>query len=146
MYALIATQYAKYLGKEIIEYNLGLHTAQPRMDPYGKLKKFVGREYAHLHHIEIFWANCQDDKEVCMRHYMHMTIYFFKIINLFPVQNQILEDENTIVDPRYDVITNLPFPLIDWNEEEVNNLKILTKPVDHRTRQWVDTQITQLKL
>lgn len=73
MYVVLAAQSTEYSKKEIVEYNLDLHTARPRMDPYGKLKKMVERQYAHLPHIEHLWANCQDDKEVRMRAYMRMT-------------------------------------------------------------------------
>lgn len=73
-----------------------------------------------------------------MRHYMRMTTYFIKSIKLFLILDQIVEDENIVIDPRYDVVANLPFPLIDWKEEEVNNLNILTKPVEHRMRQWIN--------
>lgn len=55
-----------------------LYTPRIRMDPYGKLKKMVGKEYSHLHNVEDFWVNYKDDKEVHMRHYMYMTAYFFQ--------------------------------------------------------------------
>lgn len=70
------------------------------MDPYGKLTKMVAAKYSHRHSVEYFWANCKDDNEVRMRHYMHMTVYFVKRFNLFPVLDQVVEDENTIMDPR----------------------------------------------
>lgn len=76
------------------------------MDPYDKLKKVVRIEYAH-------WDNCKDDEEVRMRHYMCMTTYFVKTLNIFPMQDQIVEEENTIVVLRYDVVANLSLPLID---------------------------------
>lgn len=81
-----------------------------------------------------------------MRHYIQMTTQFVKIINLFPVLDQIVEEEDTLVDPRYDVVANFPMPLIDQSEEEVNDLDIVTKLIENRTRQWVDAKIAQLKL
>lgn len=85
----------------------------PWMDLYKKLNKMVGKEYSHLHNVEDFWENYRDDKEVYMRHYMRMTIYFVKTVNLFAVSDKVVEDENTVIDPRYVVIANLPLPIID---------------------------------
>lgn len=80
-----------------------------------------------------------------MRHYMHMIAYFDKIVKSFLVLDQIVEDENTIMDLRYDV-SNLPLPLIDQNEEELNNIDILKEPIENRTREWIYAQIAKLKL
>lgn len=77
---------------------------------------------------------------------MCINTYFVKIVNLFPMLDQIVEDKNTVIDLRFDPIANLPLPLIDWDEEEVNNLDILTKPIEDRTKQWIDEQVAQLKL
>lgn len=69
---------------ELAEYNLELHIDRGGVDPWGKLKKWVGREYAHSPHVKEFWANCKDDK-VWMYHYIRMTVTFLKSINLFQV-------------------------------------------------------------
>lgn len=81
-----------------------------------------------------------------MRHYMCMTAQFVKSIKLFLVPGQIVEEEDTLLDVRFNVVANFSLPLIDWNEEEVNDLEIVTKPIENRTRQWVDAQISQLKI
>lgn len=116
MYELHTSQCAQNSEKELTKYHVRLHTARPRMDPYGHIKKVLGPEYAHLHSIEDFWANCIDDKEVQMRHYMRMTAYFVKRVNLFPVPDQVEEDESTVIDPRYNAVGDLSLPLIDWDE------------------------------
>lgn len=108
------------------------------MDPYGKLRKMVRIEHAHVHNVEDFWANYRDDKEVHKRHYMRMMTYFIKKFNLFPMLDQIVENENIVIDPQYDAITNLLLPLIHWNEEEINDLDILMNPIEARTKEWID--------
>lgn len=85
MYELHTSQCSHNLEMELEEYHLRLHTARPRMDPYGHIKKVLGPEYAHLHSIEDFYANCKDDNELRMRHYMRMAAYFVKRVNLFPI-------------------------------------------------------------
>lgn len=68
-----------------MEYNLRFHTTWLRMDPYGKLKKMVAAKCAHGPSVEDLWANWKDENEVRIRHYMRMTVYFVKMVNLFPV-------------------------------------------------------------
>lgn len=145
MYAIPASQCAEYSKKEINEYNLELHTARSQMDLYGKLKKMVGKEYSHLHNVEDLWENCRDDKEVHMRYYMRMMAYFFKKFNLFLMPDQVVEDENTVIDPWYDVISNLSLPLIDWDKEEVNDLDVLTNPIEARKKRWIYEQVAPRK-
>lgn len=55
------------------------------------------------------------------------------------------EDESTVMDPRYNVVANLPLPLIDWDEQEVDDLEILTKPLKAQTKEWIDGRVSQLK-
>lgn len=129
-----------------MEYNLDLHIAWARMDLYGKLKKLVGNQYAHRPHIKNYWVNFQDEKEVRMRHYMRMMTQFVWSINLFHVPNQIVEEEDTIIDERFNVVANLLLPLIYWDEKEVNDLDIVKWSVENRTKKWVDSQISQLKV
>lgn len=57
MYAIPTSQCVEYSEKEINEYNLELCTPQPRIDPYGKLKKMVAKDNAYLHSVEEFWEN-----------------------------------------------------------------------------------------
>lgn len=145
MYELHTSQCSDYFDKELVEYNLELHTAQLWMDPYDKLRKMVGIEHAYVHNVEDSWANWRDDKEVRMRHSMCM-VYFIKKFNLFTVPNQIVEDGNTVIDPWYGAVANLPVPLTDWNKEEVNDLNILMKLIEARTKECIDRKISQLKL
>lgn len=77
-----------------------VHTTKISMDPYGHLKKSLGSKYAHLHNVEKFWENFQDDNEVRMRQYMRIQTYFLKRVNLFLIPDQVEEDEDTIMDPR----------------------------------------------
>lgn len=65
MYACPTAPYVEYLEKELVEYNFDLHR-NIGVDPQGKLKKWIGREYTHRPHIEEFWVNCDDDKELQM--------------------------------------------------------------------------------
>lgn len=113
LYELHTSQCAHNSMKELEEYHLGFHTSWPWMDPYGHIRKALGPKYSHLHSGEDFWANCKDENEVQMRHYMRMTAYFVKRLNLFPVPNQVEEDESTIIDPQYGVDANLLLPSID---------------------------------
>lgn len=78
MYAFPPDECEEYSEKKLVEYNLNLHTDRGRIDPKGELKKWIGREYSHQPHIEEFWVNCKDDKEVQMHHYMRMTLTFMK--------------------------------------------------------------------
>lgn len=64
---------------------------------------------------------------------------------MFPVLDQVAEDENRVMDPRYNTIANLPLPLIDWDEQEVEDLNILTKSIEAKTKEWIDGKISQLK-
>lgn len=81
-----------------------------------------------------------------MRHYMRITTQFVRSINLFPVPNQIVEEDDTIFDERFNAMANFLLSLIDQDEEEVTNLDIVTHLVENWTRQWVDAQISQLKV
>lgn len=36
--------------------------------------------------------------------------------------------------------------MIDWDEEEFNDLDILVKPIEVRTKEWIDGKNAQLKL
>lgn len=65
---------------------------------------------------------------------MRMMTQFVRSINLFPVLYQIVEEEDTIIDERFDVVAKFPLPVIDWDEEEVNDLDIVTRPVENITR------------
>lgn len=116
MYKLQTSQCARNLEKELAKYHFQLHTPHPQMDPYGHVRKVLGPKYTHLHHVEDLWENFQNDKEVCIRHYMRMTTYFVRRVQLFPITNQVEEDEGTIMDPLYNVVANLPLPTIDWDE------------------------------
>lgn len=105
------------------------------MDPYGHIRKELGSGFAHLHHIEDFWADCQDDKEVHARHYMRMITYLIRKVQPFPIPDQVEEDGSTVMDPRYLAVANLPLPTIDWDEQEVDDLDIITKPILARTKE-----------
>lgn len=72
---------------------------------------------------------------------MWMTTYFVRRVKLFPIPDQVEEDESTIMDPRYAVVTNFPLPMIDWDEQEVDDLDIVTKPIVAHTKEWVDRQV-----
>lgn len=61
---------------------------------------------------------------------MRMITYFINMVNLFPVQDQVEEDERMVIYPQYNIVANLPLPMIDWDEQEVDNLNILTKPIE----------------
>lgn len=67
-----------------------------------------------------------------------------KSINLFPMPDQIVEDNNIMYE-RCNALIDIPPPIIDWAKEEVTNLDILTHPIEQRTKKWVDGQITQLR-
>lgn len=73
-----------------------------------------------------------------------MTTYFVKV-NLFLVPDQVEKDESMAIDPQYNVVVNFPLPLIDWDEQEVNDLDILTKPVEACTKEWIDGKVARLK-
>lgn len=77
---------------------------------------------------------------------MRMAAQFVRLINLFPVLDQIVEEDDNIVNDRYYSKAEFPLPLIDWSEEEVTNLDILKRTIENRTKQWVDAQIAQLKV
>lgn len=79
-----------------------------------------------------------------MRHYMRMIAYFVKRVNLFPMPDQV-EEESIVIDPQYEAVSNLPLQLIDWDEQEVNDLEILTNLVEAHTKEWIDGKIAQLK-
>lgn len=72
---------------------------------------------------------------------MRMTTYFVKSVQLFPVPDQVEEDESTIMDTRYNTVANFPLPTIDWDEQEVSDLDIITKTIQAHTKQWVDGQV-----
>lgn len=74
-----------------------------------------------------------------------MTTYFVKMVKLFSVPDQVAEDEDTVMDHRYEPVANLPFPLIDWDEWEVDDLDIISKLVEARTKEWIDGKISLLK-
>lgn len=57
---------------------------------------------------------------------MRMMAQFLKLVNLFPILDQIVEENNNIVNDRYTVVANFTLPVVDWNKEEVTNLDILT--------------------
>lgn len=86
------------------------------MDPHGHVRKALGPAYAYQYHIEDFWADCQDDKEVHTRHNMRMTVQFLRRVQPFLILDQVEEDKSTIMHPRYPVVANLPIPSIDWDE------------------------------
>lgn len=115
------------------------------MDPHGHVRKALGPTYAHKYHVEDFWADCKDDKEVRMRHYMRMTVQFLRRVQLFPVPDQVEEDESTLVHPRYPAVADLAIPSINWDEQEVKDLDTITQPIIARTKEWVDGQVAQLK-
>lgn len=92
------------------------------MDPHGHFRKALGPAYAHQYHIEDFWADCQDDKEMRARHYMRVMVLFLRRVQPFLVPDQVKEDESTIMHLRYPMVANLPIPSIDWDEQEVDDL------------------------
>lgn len=49
------------------------------------------------------------------------------------------------MDPQYNAVANLSLPAIDWNEQEVDDLDIVTKPIIAQTEEWVKRQEAQLK-
>lgn len=55
---------------------------------------------------------------------MRMVAQFVWSINLFLMPDQIVEDD-TIIDERFNVMADFSLPLIDWDEEEVNDLDIV---------------------
>lgn len=69
-----------------------------------------------------------------MRNYIWMTAYFVKKVNLFPILDHMEEHESIVIDPWYDTIANLPLPLINSEEQEFNDLDIITKPIVARKR------------
>lgn len=115
------------------------------MDPHGHVRKALGPAYAHQYHIEGFWADCKDDKEVHARHYMCMTMQFLRRVQPFLVLGQVEEDKSTIMHLRYLTVANLPIPSIDWDEQEVDNLDTITEPILTCTREWIDGQVAHLK-
>lgn len=123
------------------EYHFFLHIAHSWMDPYGHVRKALELGYAHVHHVEDFWENYQDDKEVHARNYMQMIAYFVKRVQLFPIPDQVEEDESTIMDSRYNAIASLSLLAIDWDEEEDDDLDIITKPIMAHTKEWVNGQV-----
>lgn len=49
------------------------------------------------------------------------------------------------MNPRYNVVTNFPLPTIDWDEQEVDDLDIITKPIVAHIEEWVNGQVAWLK-
>lgn len=41
------------------------------------------------------------------------------------------------MDPLYNTVTNLSLPLIDLDEKEVDDLDILTEPIEAWTKEWI---------
>lgn len=101
MYKLQTSQCTGNFEKELKDYHFHLHIACPKMDLYGHVRKALGLGFAHLHHIENFWGDCQDYREVRARHYMWMTANFVRKVQRFPIPDQVKEDDSTIMDPRY---------------------------------------------
>lgn len=60
---------------------------------------------------------------------MRMTVQFVRLVNLFPMPNQIVEEEDTIVDERFNAANNSLLPLIEWDKEEVTDLDIVTRHI-----------------
>lgn len=68
-----------------------------------------------------------------------MTTYLnVKRVKLFLVPDQVEEEEDTVVNPWYNATVDLPLPLIDWDKWEVDDLNILSKPVEARMKEWID--------
>lgn len=141
LYRLQTSQCTGNSEKELKEYNFDWYTARPRMDPHGHVRKALGLAYAHRYHVKDFWADCKGDKEVRMRHYMHMIMQFLRRVQLFQVPDQLEEDESTLMHPRYLAVANLAIPSIDWDEQEVEDLDTITQPIITRTKEWVDGQV-----
>lgn len=74
---------------------------------------------------------------------MRMTTKFVNSINLYPVPDQIVEDEN-VLDESYNPLINLLLLMIDQDELEVMDLDIVTHPVEKRMKKWLDDQVAQL--
>lgn len=49
------------------------------------------------------------------------------------------------MDPRYNVVSNLSLPTIDYDEQEVDDLDIVTKPIMAWTKEWVKRKVAKLK-
>lgn len=76
---------------------------------------------------------------------MRMTTYFVRRVQPFPIPDQVEEDESMVMDPQYNAVANLPLPAIDWDEQEVDDLDFVTKPIMAKTKKWVKRQVAQLK-
>lgn len=92
-----------------------------------------------------FWADCHSEKEVHARNYMQMTTYFVRRVQLFPILDQVEQDEGTVMDPMYATVANFLLLMIDQDEQEVDDLDIVTKPIKAQTKEWIDGQVAQLK-
>lgn len=73
---------------------------------------------------------------------MRMIAGFVKYIDLFPVPDQIVKDNN-ILDKKYNALINVPLLVIDW-AKEVTDVDAITRPIEQRTKEWIDEQIAQL--
>lgn len=77
-----------------------------------------------------------------MRHYIQMTAYFVKRVKLFPMPYQVEEDESMVIGPRHDAVVNLLLPLINWDEQAVDDLDTLTNLVKVHTKQLIDGKVS----
>jgi len=104
----------------------------------------VNKNYKHLIHIEDFWADCENDREVRKRAHKRLTLKQMKSIGDIYVPPEV-QDDDKLLHQSYAEARLAPITEPDWSKPWNTSLDVLSKPVILFSKTWLKDRIEELK-
>lgn len=115
-----------------------------KFDPFHSIQNFVDKKYKHQVHIEDFWADCKNDREVRKRAHKRLTIEQMKSIGDIYVPLEVQEDDK-LLHHSYAEARLAPITEPDWSEPWNTSLDVLSESVILFSKTWLKDKIEELK-
>lgn len=128
-------QAAASVEKELSLYLFTSFASRDKFDPYGYVEETVGKKYKHVFQVEDFWMNAQDDMEIKKKMDSRLPLDLIRKCKIYRVADQ-AQDSGRYLQPSYEKEDKEV--KVNWDEQEVTDMRELMDPILSCTHRWVD--------
>lgn len=109
-------------------------------DVEGNIEKSIASYRTHVHHLEDYWLNCEGKHEVRMKKYERMTLGFARMLKIYDIPDQLVEDHGQVLNQFYNNGRIYDEPILDpgVEDEDMTSIDDFTRPVIKYTQHCID--------